>query len=426
MFLRSINGEYQPSFFIIRLRTMLDIEKAAEEYTQTFIHEYMHFLQDLFLPYCIRENLVRIATFFDLMDHAKHLGEIRLPNTVHLEGARLTSLQTSVTWGGNQYIRSVGTISDIKMTKVPIEAHKFTLYQYELLLDDGTNYQFGARDLLEYIAWKIESKHFPGDQQLPDLPYDSVDLLFGYFGVSHLSHFKRIALAEYCLQNDNPAHLLITFLQQLKAGDIDASATESDEAFAEHLKSANWLARGVRFETVSDKVTRRCNELRQHLQEKFPQTAFPSIYIWLSRVIDYARADLAERSFFAELWSLKTVEFFERIGQVLNNVGIPLVVNDAGQLGTSLGGETDKDEFIQLLLAYEFSAYLDRKDIQCPLIDSCERDRPDLMDNNCMDAPFRRALKGYLCPFGAFAKTHGIDQVRWYVGGRLIPHESSH
>jgi len=215
------------------------------------------------------------------------------------------------------------------------------------------------------------------------------------------------------------------FLKDLKTGSIDAGATKSDEAFVTYLKSANWMARGVIFEPVSDKIARRCNELRQSLQAKFPQSAFPSIYSWLDRVIDYAHANLAGRSFFAELWNLNSEEFFGKISQILRDVGIPLIVNDTGELGTSLGDGVDRDQFIQLLLAYEFMDYLGHEDMQCPLLDVCERDKPELIDNDCMDAPFRRALKDHLCPFGAFAKTHGLDQLRWHVKDRLVSRESS-
>lgn len=426
MFLKSVDGEYEPSFFIIRLRTTQAIDEAANKNIPTFIHEYIHFLQDLFLPYCIRQNLVRLATFFDLMERAQNHGEIRLPNAVPLDGAELATRQTSITWGGNKFVSSVGSIADVQLTEVPVEEHDFKLYQYDLSLDDGTTYQFGARDLLEYIACKIESKHFSGEQKLPDLPYYSVDILVRYYGVSYLSDFKRIALAEYCLLNDNPGRRLIVFLEELQAGVRDAHAKGSDEAFAEYLKNAHWKGKGVPFETIPQKLDRRSNELRHALQARFPQDAFPEIYSWLDRVIDYARTDLAGKSFFAELWAMDTPNFFGVINQILGQIGVPLIVNDAGELGTSLGGEKEKDQFLQLLLAYEFLDYLDRDDMQCPLIDVCERDRPELIDGDCMDAPFRRALKDDLCPFGAFAKTHSLDRVHWYVKDRLVSSQGSH
>lgn len=426
MFLKSVEGEYEPSFFIIRLRTTQALNEAATNNISTFVHEYIHFLQDLFLPYCIRENLVRLATFFDLMDRAQIQGEIRLPNVVPLEGAELASCQTSMMWGGNQFFNSVDSLIDVQVTEVPIEEHGFKLYQYDLSLDDGRTYHFGARDLLEYIACKIESRHFPGEEKLPDLPYYSVDILVRHYEVAYLSDFKRIALAEYCLQNDNPARRLMVFLAELQAGVIDAHARESDEAFANYLKTAHWVAKGVPFETISGKLDRRSTELRQALQSRFPQGAFPEIYAWLDRVIDYARTELAGRSLFAEIWAMDTPNFFGMINQILEEIGVPLIVNDAGELGTSLGGEKEKNQFLQLLLAYEFFGYLDRDDMQCPLIDVCERDRPELIDNDCMDAPFRRALKENLCPFGAFAKTHNLGRIRWYVKDKLVSSEGSH
>lgn len=425
MFLKSVEGVYEPSFFIIRLLTKQAIEEVAEMNSSTFIHEYIHFLQDLFLPYCIRENLAHLATFFAHMDRAKSQGEIRLPNAAPLDGTEQISLQSSVTWGSNKFVCSVSRIVNISQNKFPVEKHDFDLYQYDFSLDDGTSYQFGARDLLEYIAGKIESKHFPNEQKLSDLPYYSVDILIRYYEVSFLSDFKRIALAEYCLQNDNPAHLLMVFLKGMQAGTMDAHTKGSDEAFAQWLKRAHWQARGVPFETISAKIVRRSNELRDALQGRFPLAAFPAIYLWLDQVINYARKNLAGRSFFAELWEASTPDFFEMINRILADIGVPLIVNNTGELGTSLGGEEGKHQFIQLLLAYEFLDYLDRDDMQCPLTGVCERDRPDLINVDCMDAPFRRAAKDNLCPFGAFAKAHGLDQVRWYVKDRLVPRVGS-
>lgn len=420
MFLKSVDGEYEPSFFIIRLRTTQSIDVAAEENISTFIHEYIHFLQDLILPYCIRENLVRLGTFFDHIDRAHSQGEIRLPNMMPLDGAELTTRQTSMTWGANRFVSSVGRIENIQLTEVPIVEYGYTLFQYDLTLDDGSTYQLGARDLLEYIACKIESKHFPFEKKLPDLPYYSIDILVRHFGVTQLNEFKSIALAEYCLLNDNPARRLMLFLEALQTGEMDDISSGPDDAFIHFLKNAHWKAKGVPFESIQEKLDRRSDELRQALLARFPQVAFPGIYSWLERSIIFARNVLAGDSIFARLFAAETPNFFNVISQIVENIGVPLVVNDAGDMGTSLGGDNEKDQFVQLLLAYEFLDYLDREDMQCPMCHVCERDREDLMDEDCLNAPFRRSLRADLCPFGAFAKTHGLDRVRWYVNNRLV------
>lgn len=426
MFLKSVEGKYEPSFFIIRLLNTKAVDESDKNNESTFVHEYIHFLQDLFLPYCIRENLVHLATFFDLMDRTKNEGEIRLPVGPPVV-QELTTLQTAMTWGeDNKFVSSFDSIKEIEQTECFVEQHGYNLHQYDLSLGDGSSYQFGARDLLEYIACKIESKHYPAEEKLPDLPYYSVDIMIKHFGASYLNDFKRIALAEYCLQNDNPAHRLIMFLIDLKIGAINTKALASDESFSQYLRTADWVSNGVPSETITKKLSRRSNELSHYLQLKFPEGAFPAIYSWLQKAINYARKELAGKSFFAELWAMDTPAFLDEIDKILKDIGIPLIANDAGELKGPESNEMEGGQFLQLLLAYEFQGYLKRDTMQCPMIDICERGTQYLVDEDCMDAPFRKALSEDLCPFGAFAATHGLDKIRWYVKDKLVPSVGSH
>lgn len=425
MFLKSIEGAYQPSFFIIQLDTEQKVELAIKDNTSTFIHEYIHFLQDLILPYCMRENLVRLAEFFDYKAAFWQSREIRLPNTILPDGSELAKLTTKMTFGSTNFFESVtaNNIWDIKVTSEQSQEHGYTIYQYDLALDSGETYQLGARDLLEYIANKIESKHFPSEKKLPDLPYHSLDILVNYYEHPGLSEFKRIALAEYCLLNDNPIHSLMLFFEELRNGSLPNPANQSDEYFAKMLSQLHWKARGHKFdfETIGKKINRRSLKLKEFLQQKFPQDSLAEVYLWLDKTIDFARNNLAGKSFFAELFALEKSDFIRKTRDIIDEIGIPLIVNAVGEIDTSLGGDQGKDQFIQLLLAYEFTEYLNRHDIQCPMSYVCERSKKNLMDDDCSDAPFRRALRHDLCPFGVFVKAHGFDQVSWYVKDRLIP-----
>jgi len=425
MFLQNAEGEYKPSFFIIHLKTDRDIQVCAAENEATFTHEYLHFIQDLILPYCIRENLRHLATFFDQMDNAHSAGEIRLPKTIPIPGEELATLQSKMTWGSNSFIQTAAEPESIERSTEPVPEHGFNLYRYDLKLKDGTSYHLGARDLLEYIAYKIEAKHFPGQEKLPDLPYSSVDLLVNHYGLSLFSDVKKIALAEYCLHNDNPAHRMMVMLDDFKAAGTENFTKLSDEEFVSVLQSANWKAAGVPFETIGNKLDRRLNELCEFLQARYPIEAFPEIFSWLDHVMDYARTTLAGRSMFAELYKATTPEFQVTLSGIISEIGVPLIVNNLGELGTSLGGDDSCDQFLQLLLAYEFTGYISRSDPQCPLCGVCERDRPEIMNQDCLDGPFRRAREEDLCPFGVFAKAHGLAEVRWFSNDKLIPSQGS-
>ena len=57
------------------------------------------------------------------------------------------------------------------------------VYEYMLpVFEDGKStsisYNLGARDILEYIAYKIQLKNFPNSPPAPQLPYESIDLIF--------------------------------------------------------------------------------------------------------------------------------------------------------------------------------------------------------------------------------------------------------
>lgn len=62
--------------------------------------------------------------------------------------------------------------------------------------------------MLEYIAHKIVIKHCPRHIKSPQLPHETVDLLFEHYGLSHVLEDIRLCIAEFCLFNDNPIRFL--------------------------------------------------------------------------------------------------------------------------------------------------------------------------------------------------------------------------
>ena len=85
----------------------------------------------------------------------------------------------------------------------------FKVYTYYIPVNNGSiQYNLGYQDLLEYIAHKIVIKHCPRTIKSPQLPYETLDLLFEHYGLSHVLEVIRLCIAEFCLFNDNPIMLL--------------------------------------------------------------------------------------------------------------------------------------------------------------------------------------------------------------------------
>lgn len=417
-----VSGEYQPSFFIMLIDSDVPVESVADENISTFTHEYIHFLQDLSLPYCMRENLARLNEFFAHIDEATAAGNVFLPSLITNQDVAMTARQSALTWGGSPPQKSANTILRVNQTQESFQGRTgpFCVYKYEISTNEGA-YHLGARDLLEYIAYAIEQKFHPSAQAVPALPYRSVDLVFEHHSLSEATPFQRLAVAEYCLLNDNPVHRLFVVLNDLNTEQGRSLLQASEHEFATSLLAKNWTAKGQPQETIAGKLNRRFKELRGLLLSKFPRKSFPAVYDWIDKTIDYVSAQVAGKLLFARLYAMDANSFHLCMTTYLHVIGIPLIMNRHHELGSSIGGEEAKDQFIQLLLAFEFNDYLKSDALTCPLLSQCERYASNLVDEDCDNGPFRRAQDDQHCPFAAFVKAHGIDKLSWHEQGRLIP-----
>lgn len=70
MKIRAANGSYSPSNFYMHIESNEQIEECVRNNEQTFVHEYIHFLQDLILPYSIRNTLTSKRRFLSVLLHA--------------------------------------------------------------------------------------------------------------------------------------------------------------------------------------------------------------------------------------------------------------------------------------------------------------------------------------------------------------------
>jgi hypothetical protein len=421
MFLKNAEGSYEPAFFIIRIESNELPEQLAKQHEATFVHEYLHFLQDLVMPYCMRENIVLLEIFRAQINHARETKEMHLPSNLINEEVLHLERTSQFTWGDNAFHMKVKSIDKIRREEEVVERYGYKLYKYFLSGSGVDDYQFGARDLLEYIASKIETRHFPDVPSPPDLPYRSVDLVLAFNDLAHLSDIKRIALAEYCLMNDNPAHRLMVVIEEIKDGYFRGAELNDDDTFIEFLFNHQWVAVSRPYESMADKLNRRYVELRATLQDQFSENSSPLIHAWLGEALDYAQRTIGGLSLFSTFYEMSTEQFKAAISAVISNLGVPLIVNKNGELGSSLGDESSKSEFIQLLLAYQFSEYIKSDETACPMFSTCERDNPELIDEvDCIEGPFRRASDEELCPFGVFVKTTGLSTVKWYKKDRVL------
>lgn len=217
---------YNISFFTINFKTeeelTPDVLKKNEE---IFIHKFIHYLQDLVLPYSIRYSLSNVCWFFNILESAHKTGSInRLFSDWNNESSILWT-QFFRSFGDGRSIDFVSQIGEATSNFVTTSGYdsnlhiqrKHRVYEYLLpVFEVGklvpTSYNLGARDILEYIAYKINLRAFPNSSLVPQFPYKSIDLIFDKYGLSHISDDIRLCIAECCLYNDIPIHFLLSIL----------------------------------------------------------------------------------------------------------------------------------------------------------------------------------------------------------------------
>lgn len=313
MQLKEVNGSYNPSFFNMVLETEEDILLAYKKYTATFTHEFIHYLQDLILPYNIRMNFTNLSWFQRIRESIHEDGCLTLPFANWDENTNLTMQQFEYTFGLNEsdiafveHNVQINSIDEIKSDVIEFRGRRFILYKYEMSLKDYSNkYILGVRDLLEYIAYKIESKHYQ-TSDLPQLPYCSVDLLFEYYGLSNMPDDIKICIAEFCLYNDNPIRMLfLNFLENEEFKKTAESLTYN--SVYSSLSRVEFVTTDNKKESLSDKFDRRINDFMNVLGTQY--VGFSEITKWILKVHQFIKDKFSQSFIFSDLYTMDIEEF---------------------------------------------------------------------------------------------------------------------
>lgn len=423
MKLSDICGYYNPSFFNMVLETEENIEVALNKYSATFAHEFIHYIQDIILPYNIRVNLSRLLWFSDIQQFALRNGYIMRPFNNWGDEAKTTILQFNMSIGNNssecQFIDTVRNLGDAFVSYKEAsgfdEAYskqyrQFKIYKYSVCVNGKDTYNLGARDLMEYIAYKIETKHFETANRFPQLPYESIDLLFTHYGLTHVPDEIRLCIAEVCLYNDNPIRFLfLNFLEneEFKQG---VKILSYEEIYNRLLSIEFETVDGVK-ETIKHKTNRRLKQFESILSKHY--TNFVGIKEWIQRVNIFAETELSERFIFSDLYKMDTNAFVEMISWMIEKIGLPLVLNNKEECVSLQSHQYNIDEFVQFYILQQFFVYaLTATDVKgiCPIYKFC-RANGDICDIQCSSNLQIENIESRQCPYYRFLKSYGLLNV---------------
>lgn len=429
MKLEYATGFYNISFFNINIETKEELtQDVLKKEKATFTHEFIHYLQDLILPYNIRYNLSNVRWFLNILESAYKHGKIIRPFDEWTDESRILRTQFIRSFGGitrnesdrfiNQVSKIGNAISDFEIisgfdSNLNVQReHRVYSYWLPVLKVGATipiSYNLGARDLLEYIAYKIELKNFPNRPLAPQLPYESVDLIFSKYGLSHITDDIRLCIAERCLYNDNPIHFLFNIL--LGNEEIKKFISESSyEEIYKYLLYSETLTRDGYSESLTNKTQRRLEQFANELYMQY--SGFDEIRKWILKVNNFVEDKLQERFIFSDLYKMNNNEVYKFINDVICQIGVPLVINSKEKYISIQPNEIETLQFIQFYILQNFIAFVHGKETVCPIYDFC-KENWGICNDNCI-LNNQNSIKGNKnCYYRKFLETYGLLDIEF-------------
>jgi hypothetical protein len=429
MKLEYATGFYSISFFNINIGTKEELtQDVLKKEEATFTHEFIHYLQDLILPYNIRYNLSNVRRFLNILEYAHQHRKIIRPFDEWTVESRTLCTQFIRSFGGitqnesdrfiDQVVEIGNVISDFEITSgfdsnlnVQRE-HRVYKYSLPVLAVGATtpiHYNLGARDLLEYIAYKIELKNFPNRSLAPQLPYESVDLIFNKYGLSHIADDIRLCIAECCLYNDNPIHFLFNILLGNEKFKEFISKSSYEEIYKYLLYSETVTRDGYR-ESLANKTQRRLKQFANELYMQY--NGFDEIRKWILKVNNFVEGKLNERFIFSDLYKMDNNELHKFINDVIHQIGVPLVMNSKEKYISIQSNKIETSQFIQFYILQNFINFVQVKETECPIYDFCKENWGICNDNCTLNN--QNSIKGNRnCNYRKFLETYELLDIEF-------------
>jgi len=418
-------GFYEPGFLHLRVNTDIDISdlnelsrnKKTKKYFSTFLHEYIHFLQDITTTSGLMAANFYIEFIKDINWTIRHDGKaefkvpVEITNTNNIKSnLKLREIYRGETKGSallkyNRYTIEHPIIKD-KNNK-EIKPPKYKVHYYDLKTRKPKSLHFGFACLKEYMAHTIQKKYIP-ETENSDIPYQIAEQIV----ITEYPNFGNdsmliVALCDASLMCFHPAQMFFNTIERMKKESFIPRSAIDIYNFA--YKDISFKGE-IGIETVESLFEKIVEQTDNHFSNALQSDYFLPNYKWLKHIlIEAKKLRLTNPSFITELIS-RDRKISPKFYGIFKNLGTPFFTNKIDKGGFVPPHEL-KDKTLQpyQLLVFKQIINIFNGHQNCSLYDFC-KNRPDkdITNNLCKTAPWERATEVNLCPFAQLWHTWGL------------------
>lgn len=407
----SINlGEYITSFFLIKLNTDLQdgislYNQLDEESMATFVHEYLHFMQDI----TTTSGLTRFVSVSKLIQtciyevyHSKDPVELPyLLSKSHVENADAESEIQNFYLGSDEFL-GIHHIDSIQLEREFLLDEWISdsdgIHAVNLYFDGQRQpYVFGTNCVRESISYLIEYLKFDAKVRTKELPYNSCEMVCEHL-YPELAKRKEaiVLLAECSLMHYHSGRMFFELVKKMKQS--GAAKLSLDEISMICLNETTHL---------NEAFDSACREIEEAVDFLYPlSTPFSQANKYLKRLIkggiDYKKKYHFPMSQFLKLDQTGANLYLKTI---IGEIGLPLISSKQYE---AFSAEEDLSYFLVPIALYQLLFCL--KPPKCYLHPYCEREKHPCLDRMlCHASPWKQVEKERLCPFAAFWKHYSLS-----------------
>lgn len=396
-------GEYFLNSFIIKCNKKIDFDDISKSddinSLGTFFHEYMHFLQNISTTYGCMSMTYYYANTMNILFEISNSKNSKIPRVI-------PNNNESVEYLANIYNLTLGDTDlwtyecydDIRIVDIQINSEEWIEDKYKnattptIVLETKKNgkivkknFQFGAMAVMESMASLFEriiyNKRFLGKQ----VQYNICEILWDYLLPRKFNQIHLVFLACECaLMYDNPGLIFYSILKFCLCEENDElNKAKIIDAFRNSIRPS-----------YIDTYNNYYNEMIKHFDDLVPPN-------------NMFCKDLSEhvKGFLKKIYDLRTlnVHFLTDIisgdneisSKVLiidlmkNTNAIPLIIDSDNEILSGLKQQLNKMDMTNNLALYSFNQFWGiRGKNRCFMLEICEKNSKDLIDNRCTECPW--------------------------------------
>ena len=429
-------GFYEPSVFHIFTRganKLSEINKWEEQQASTFLHEYIHFLQDILSVkgmqnlYIIGEYL-RFVTAF--VKHNKF--KVQLPISPYIAKLNVgNNWKVSFYTQGNIDYSVTKYISFKKDTGIQLKDDKTrnTLPIGRIFVDclcvDGSIKQiiFGTFQIMEGMAKMIQDMAFPPiiKTSLYNPYYIAIDVANDIMDGLGNNSLTMISIFDYALQSSNPGWAFVRYIEEKKNQGHTAATLTYDIVYDDLIHSkvqSNTQGVVSLIDSYKDAVNQSEDVFKDYLGDVW---LFKNIEKWYNALLERG-VNLREKYpylfvYLAQDGDIRQDGLFK---EVIGTFGTPIVTNRKHdyEFQCPKNVMVTRDELMNVYAMMQIHQVFYSKGVfTCPLRKYCQQQpcgiKKQRVDIRCVKAPWKRMRKFNRCLFNIWWKFKGFKDVEF-------------